>query len=127
MEERSSRLPIHPDHRDGADGALRRLLRPELFKALGDATRLEVLMRLITAPAPQTVGEVADCCGVHLSGVSRHLAALKNAGVVRAERRGREVLYEADCAATTHALRGLADAIDACRARCCPPGGDRGP
>ncbi|MEM8996734.1 MAG: hypothetical protein AAGF23_18255 [Acidobacteriota bacterium] len=39
MDERSSLLPIHPDHRDGADGALRRLLRPELFKALGDATR----------------------------------------------------------------------------------------
>jgi len=115
MEERSS-LPIlghGPSLTEPTRSAeaVRSLLRPELFKALGDATRVEVLMRLITAQGPQTVGDVADCCGVHLSGVSRHLAALRGAGVVRAEKRGREMLYELDCGAITGALRALADAI----------------
>ncbi|MEM1181893.1 MAG: metalloregulator ArsR/SmtB family transcription factor [Acidobacteriota bacterium] len=123
MEERSSTPSVPHTPSDGA-ASLQLLLRPELFKALGDSTRLQVLMRLITASTPQTVSDVADCCGVHLSGVSRHLAALKAAGVVTAQRRGREVLYCADCAAITQALRGLADAIDRCRASCCPPGGE---
>ena len=123
MEERSSAPNPSSEPSRSAD-AVRHLLRPELFKALGDATRVEVLMRLITASGPQTVGDIADCCGVHLSGVSRHLAALRDAGVVQAEKAGRQVLYEIDCGAITSALRGLADAIDACRASCCPPGAD---
>ncbi|MCG8462428.1 MAG: metalloregulator ArsR/SmtB family transcription factor [Holophagales bacterium] len=107
-----------PTH-DPAFSALGVKLRPELFKALGDATRLEVLGRLICAPGPQTVSEVADCCGVHLSGVSRHLAILRDAGIVHSHKRGREVIYEPDSAGLAGTLRDLADAIDACRASCC--------
>lgn len=99
-------------------------LRPDLFKALGDPTRLEVLSRLISAPEPLTVSEIADCCGVHLSGVSRHLSMLREAKVVCAEKVGREVRYELDCERLTSALRQLADAIDACRLQCCPPASD---
>jgi DNA-binding transcriptional ArsR family regulator len=107
---------------DGTSTALGNRLRPELFKALGDATRLEVLGRLISAPEPQTVSEIADCCGVHLSGVSRHLAMLRDAGIVRSEKVGREVRYEMDSQTLINALRELADAIEACRNTCCPPG-----
>lgn len=127
MEERSSVRPTDPTtEREPAGSpaaALDRHLRPELFRALGDATRLEVLGRLITASGPQTVSDVADCCGVHLSGVSRHLAILRDAGIVRAERDGREVLYRLDRRALTGALRRLADAIDTCCAGsgCCVP------
>ena len=108
----------------GPAAGLERFLRPELFKALGDPTRVAVLRRLIFAAEPQTVSEIADCCGVHLSGVSRHLAALRDAGLVCAEKQGREVRYCLDCAAVTGTLRGLADAIDRCRAACCPPGAE---
>ena len=107
---------------DGTFAALGDRLRPELFKALGDATRLEVLGRLISTPEPQTVSEIADCCGVHLSGVSRHLAMLRDAGIVRSEKVGREVRYEMDSQTLIQALRELADAIEACRNQCCPPG-----
>ena len=123
MDERSTPR-LHPNDDPRPASGLERHLRPELFKALGDATRLQVLGRLITAPEPQTVSDVADCCGVHLSGVSRHLAALRDAGLVLAERHGREVRYSLDCEAITGALRAAADAIDACRAVCCPPGTD---
>ena len=101
--------------------SLHRLLDPELFRALGDATRLALLARLAGAAEPQTVSQLQDCCGVHLSGVSRHLKILHTAGVVNAERRGREVLYRLDCAAWAEQLRGLAAALERC-AECCRGG-----
>jgi DNA-binding transcriptional ArsR family regulator len=94
-------------------------LQPELFRAFCDPSRLEVLRRLAGACRPQTVTEIADCCGVHISGVSRHLAILRQAGVVHAVRAGRQVRYQLDCENVARTLRGLADALDACRAACC--------
>ena len=94
--------------------ALARYLRPELFKALCDPKRLALIARLAVAPAPLTVTEVGTCCSVHISGVSRHLAALKQAGVVRAEKIGREVRYRLNSDELVRVLRGLADAIQDC-------------
>ncbi len=99
--------------------ALAESFRPELFKALCDPNRIAVVCRLATASRPLTVTEVSDCCGVHLSGVSRHLATLRDAGVIRAEKHGREVRYELDSERLTTTLRGLADALEACRTSCC--------
>ncbi|MHC4450560.1 MAG: ArsR/SmtB family transcription factor [Planctomycetota bacterium] len=89
-------------------------LNPEVFRALGDETRLALIARLATAADPMTVTEAAGCCGVHLSGVSRHLAALRNAGVVTARKQGREVRYSLDCGALAGALRDLATALESC-------------
>jgi ArsR family transcriptional regulator len=111
-------FPVMPTSRTPAHSrccrALESLLRPELFRALAEPTRLEVLLRRVRAGRPQTVTEVAGCCGVHLSGVSRHLAALRAAGVVEAERAGREVRYRPRGAGLAGELRRLADAMDAC-------------
>jgi len=90
-----------------------------MFKALGDATRLTLLVRLAVAGSPQTVSEAADCCGIHLSGVSRQLAILRDAGLVRAEKQGREVRYRLNSDELVAALRGLADAIEMCHQLCC--------
>ena len=98
--------------------ALQSQLRPELFRALCDPNRLTLVARLASASAPLTVTEASTCCGVHLSGVSRHLAMLRDAGVVRATRHGREVRYELDCGALASALRQFADALESCRAMC---------
>jgi ArsR family transcriptional regulator len=92
---------------------------PELFRALGDETRLALVARLANATGPLTVTEAAECCGVHLSGVSRHLAALRKAGIVDARKQGREVRYSLDCGALALVLRDLADALEACQAECC--------
>ena len=99
--------------------ALKTHLKPELFRALSDPNRLTLVARLAAASEPLTVTEAADCCGVHLSGVSRHLAMLRDAGVVEAHRLGREVRYELDCEGLAAALRGAADALESCRAECC--------
>ena len=94
-------------------------LKPQAFKALCDPSRLQVLCRLVASTGPVTVSQVADCCGVHLSGVSRHLAILREAGFVKALKQGREVLYELERKDLTGFLRGLADAIDQCHEGCC--------
>ncbi len=98
------------------------ILDPAIFRALGDTTRLSVLGRLAMTRGPLTVTEVASCCGVHLSGVSRHLKTLHDAGLVAAERQGREVRYRLRCDALSGALREVADALDRCAAACCGPG-----
>lgn len=88
-----------------------------LFGALSDPTRLCVLMRLVELGRPGTVTEVAACCPVDLSVVSRHLKRLAGAGVVSAARHGKEKRYQVLYSSLSGALREMADAIDAC----CPP------
>ncbi len=95
--------------------ALEKHLRPDLFRALCDPQRISLLSRLATADAPMTVTDAASCCGVHISGVSRHLSMLKNAGVVSASRDGRQVHYELEFDRLINTLRGLADALEECR------------
>ncbi|MEM1248817.1 MAG: metalloregulator ArsR/SmtB family transcription factor, partial [Acidobacteriota bacterium] len=84
------------------------------FQALCDPIRLNLVVRLAGAEA-LTVGEATGCCNVHLSGVSRHLAILKRAGVVEAEKRGREVYYRLRSAELARSLRAIAAALDASR------------
>lgn len=93
------------------------MLRPELFRALAEPHRVSLLLALAQAASPQTVGQLTDCCAVDPSGVSRHLKVLREAGLVEAERTGREVQYRLKLQALTTELRALADDIDTC----CPP------
>lgn len=89
-----------------------------IFSVLGDETRLAVLVKLALAPEPLTVTEVAELVDhVDMSGVSRHLKALREAGVVVKVRQGRSSLHQVDYARLAGSLRGLADIIDLC----CPP------
>ncbi len=94
--------------------ALDESLEPELFQALCDPVRLSLVAHLAASGRALTVTEASQCCGIHFSGVSRHLALLKRAGVVRAEKHGREVHYRLEVGALTSTLRGLADALEAC-------------
>lgn len=94
--------------------ALERMLEPALFKALCDPSRLTLLSRFATCGGTMSVSEASDCCGVHVSGTSRHLKLLERAGVLRASRQGREVRYALNARELVSALRGLADAIEAC-------------
>lgn len=93
-------------------------LDPRLFKALSDRTRVELLARLASSCGPLAVGEVAAGMTVDLSVVSRHLARLRDAGIVAAERRGKEVIYSVRYPELARSLRNLADAIESC----CPGG-----
>lgn len=97
------------------DGAL----KPELFKALCDPTRVGLLACLAKCGRPCTVGEIAECCAVSLSVVSRHLATLEQAGVLESMKKGRTVWYSVRFGTLVGTLRSIADAIESC----CPSDG----
>ncbi len=85
----------------------------EFAKALGDPARLRILARLPrTAACEQllNVNELAQELVLPQSTVSRHLAILRRAGLVRSERMCREVYYWADpeaIAAGAAVIQGL--------------------
>ncbi len=91
-----------------------KLLEPRLFKALGDPNRVALLSRLVKCRRPCGVSELVGCCGVDFSVVSRHLAILRDAGILQAEKRGKEVYYSVRSAEVVGTLRRIADAIEAC-------------
>jgi DNA-binding transcriptional ArsR family regulator len=101
----------------GCCSGLGDVLTPDLFKALCDRTRLSILIRLAECCGEMTVSEVASCCPINISVVSRHLATLRDAGILEAVRRGKEVHYSVRAAALAKTLRDIADAVE----RCCPP------
>ena len=90
------------------------LLSPEFFRALSDPNRITLLAQLCEQSEPSTVTETAECCAVDMSVVSRHLATLRDAGLIVGEKRGRAVYYSVDRAQLSATLRSMADAIDAC-------------
>lgn len=64
----------------------------ELFAALSDPTRLDVLTTL-AGSGPATATEIAARMPVSRQAVSKHLSALDAAGLVHRESLGREVKY----------------------------------
>ncbi len=97
-------------------GPIDERLDPELFKALCDPTRASLVACLAKCGRGCSVGEVAECCSVDLSVVSRHLAQLARAGVLEATKEGRAVLYRVRYRELSRSLRALAEAIE----ECCP-------
>jgi len=79
----------------------------EIFRLLGDPTRLRVVMACIDDT--RAVGDIATSLGISASLVSHHLRLLRAARLVRAERHGREVHY---AAADDHVRCILEDMID---------------
>ncbi len=78
-----------------------------VFAALADPTRrrmIEVLARRPTATATGLAAELP----ITRQAVAKHLAALKRARLVRAERRGRETQYRLDAAALATVERWVA-------------------
>ena len=94
------------------------LLSPAFFKALGDPNRLAILVFLARCCEEKTVSEVSECCSVDLSVVSRHLAILREAGVLRARRHGKQLYHSVRFDHLARMLRDIADAIEGC---CTPP------
>lgn len=90
------------------------LMQPSFFKALSDPNRIAILARLATCCSACTVSEIADCCPVNVSVVSRHLAMLRDAGILAARKEGKQVYYSVRYAALADSLRQIADGIEAC-------------
>jgi DNA-binding transcriptional ArsR family regulator len=66
-------------------------LQAEVLKTLSNPKRLEIVHLL--AEGPREVGKLAEQLGISQPNVSQHLALMRSAGIVEAERDGREVRY----------------------------------
>ena len=106
--------------------AIDRGLDTDLFKSLSDPTRARLFACLLKCGRTCSVSEVAECCDVDFSVVSRHLARLSSDGVLTSEKRGRTVWYEPRWDELSTKFRALADAIDEWRpdetGDCCEDG-----
>ena len=116
MVQISKRRPRSPVQAAKVDRPIDGLLNPALFRALSDPTRLRLLACLAKCARPCSVGEVAECCSVDLSVVSRHLGELARAGLLESTKQGRTVSYRVRFAEVAGVFRALADALE----ECCP-------
>jgi ArsR family transcriptional regulator, virulence genes transcriptional regulator len=66
-------------------------LQAEVLKVLASPKRLEILHLL--ADGPREVGRLAADLGISQPNASQHLAVMRSAGLVEADRDGREVRY----------------------------------
>jgi ArsR family transcriptional regulator len=62
------------------------------FKALSDPTRREILKLLRNGP--KTSGEIAEKFPSAWATISRHLAVLRDAGLILSARNGQQIVYE---------------------------------
>lgn len=111
MTQTSKRWPRTPKQAIGCCGPIDDLLDLDLFKGLSDPTRLQLLGCLAKCGRACSVSEVAECCAVDFSVVSRHLALLERSGIVASSKEGRTVFYAVKYAELAAKLRALADAI----------------
>ncbi|MBX3390698.1 MAG: helix-turn-helix transcriptional regulator [Phycisphaeraceae bacterium] len=107
--------PASPKQAASCCAPIDELLTPELFRALGDPTRISLLACIAKCGRSCSVGEVAECCSVDFSVVSRHLAILARAGALEATKSGRTVTYSVRFAHLSGIFRALAVAIEQCR------------
>jgi DNA-binding transcriptional ArsR family regulator len=64
----------------------------DVFKALADPTRREIVRML--RDGPRTSGEIAEKFPSAWATISRHLSVLKQAELITAERNGNSIEYE---------------------------------
>ena len=69
--------------------------RARIIKALAHPSRLMIIDYL--ADGPKCVCQIRDVVGYDQSTVSKHLSVLKNAGILKDEKRGLQVYYELRC------------------------------
>ena len=94
---RTKKAPLSDDHA---------VALADLFHVLGDPTRLRIVVSCLRAPL--AVSDIADRLGLSVSLVSHHLRLLKGARLVRADRQGKQVFYEAD---DVHVRRMVEDMV----------------
>ncbi|MEL6371399.1 MAG: autorepressor SdpR family transcription factor [Pseudomonadota bacterium] len=80
-----------------------------VFKALSDPIRRQVLALLRTRP--MTAGELADNFDVSKPTMSAHFSVLREAGLIAAERQGKQLIYYLQMSVLEEALMEFAKAV----------------
>lgn len=79
----------------------------DVFFALGDETRVELVRRL-SVYGPQPTLRLVDGLSISRQAATRHLEVLEQSGVVKSRKVGREVLRELDSVVLDNAATWLA-------------------
>jgi ArsR family transcriptional regulator len=79
------------------------------FKALADPTRREILRLLRNGP--RTSGEIADGFPTAWATISRHLAVLRDSGLIVSERNGQQIIYELNTTVFDELIEHLLDSV----------------
>lgn len=78
-----------------------------MFKALADPTRREILAQL--RRGSKTAGELAEAFTITKASLSHHFNLLKQADLVRTERRGQQIVYSLNTTVLQDAVGLLMD------------------
>jgi DNA-binding transcriptional ArsR family regulator len=111
-------------------GVRERTDEDRVFAALADATRRDIVARVLRQDA--SVSDLARNYDMSFAAVQKHVAVLQKAGLVSKERRGREQLVRGDVSTIRAAARLLGRLEELWRGRigrledvlARPPGGD---
>jgi DNA-binding transcriptional ArsR family regulator len=98
----------------------------DMFKALSNPNRLDIFLRLLSCCPPGTkcssdaearryVGELGEKLDITLSTVSHHIKELRQAGLIRVERHGKNI----ECWVDEQALVALAELLAGRGDACC--------
>jgi len=79
----------------------------EVFRALSDPTRREIIRLLREKPMP--AGDLAEAFAMTKGSLSHHFNILKHADLVRCERRGQFLLYSLNTSVFEDAMNMLID------------------
>jgi DNA-binding transcriptional ArsR family regulator len=81
-----------------------------LYRAIGHPTRLFMLQRL--AERERSVGEFCEMIPVDISTISKHLAVLRHAGIVKDRKKGNQVFYQLRMTWIPNLINGVEAAMD---------------
>ena len=101
MSENEVMCDCNTIHEDVVNNTLKKMLPQDLFdklaeffKIIGDTTRTKILFAL--DQNEMCVCDIANVVGMSKSSVSHQLAILRNSGIVKYRREGKEVYYTLD-------------------------------
>lgn len=80
--------------------------RAEIFAALGDETRLSLLVQLSQGEA-RSISSLCSDASISRQAITKHLRVLEGAGLVRNTKVGRESLFEFDPRPVNDAMKAL--------------------
>ncbi len=106
------------DPSDAIDAALAGI-DSDFVKALTEPARIEILKQLILFGASD-VKSLSERMPQDRSVISRHLALMERAGILKSRKEGRHVVYQVDADGTLHKAEQLVETIRLCiKNGCC--------
>ncbi len=111
--------PAEAKTRHRAARELDGILESKVFRALCEPVRIEIL-KFLTMRGRSDIGTIAAHVPQDRSVVSRHLAQLYDAGIIRREKVGRNVFFELDGPAVVAQLEDVLGRFRTLVPLCCP-------